>query len=283
VALCLDSRLGQRRRAAPNYPKFIRLAQVLSTPGETVDSRRRNSLMSPPSPTLGPEELMQHTSRPPLRLRRAHFFIARLMRSVAERWLVLSIVALGCDRNGVESPASTPTVPNVAPTSLTPAPISNAGSASLRVEESASPGASEKTLGIIEVKREGEPRVLHAVRAASNAGYDRVVFEFRDGVPGHHLEYVDKPVRDCGAGDVKPIEGDGWLEVRMYPAYAHTEEGQPTVPQRELRPGLPIVREIERTCDFEAVVTWVIGTASPNRYRAFELQAPPRLVVDIDH
>jgi hypothetical protein len=205
------------------------------------------------------------------------------MRSVAERWLVLSIVALGCDRNGVESPASTPTVPNVAPTSLTPAPISNAGSASLRVEESASPGASEKTLGIIEVKREGEPRVLHAVRAASNAGYDRVVFEFRDGVPGHHLEYVDKPVRDCGAGDVKPIEGDGWLEVRMYPAYAHTEEGQPTVPQRELRPGLPIVREIERTCDFEAVVTWVIGTASPNRYRAFELQAPPRLVVDIDH
>jgi hypothetical protein len=141
----------------------------------------------------------------------------------------------------------------------------------------------EKTAGIVELKREGTPSVLRAVRAASNPGHDRVVFEFDGGVPGFHLEYIDKPVRDCGAGDVKPIAGDGWLEVRFYPAYAHTEEGQPTVRERELRPALPIVREIERTCDFEAVVTWVVGTASPNRYRVFELSAPSRLVVDIDH
>jgi hypothetical protein len=133
------------------------------------------------------------------------------------------------------------------------------------------------------VQRAGEPRLLRAVRAASNVGYDRVVFEFADGVPGYHLEYVDKPVRDCGAGDVKPIAGDGWLEVRFYPANAHTEQGEPTVRERELHPALPIVREIERTCDFEAVVTWVIGTASPNRYKVFELGTPPRLVVDILH
>ena len=194
-------------------------------------------------------------------------------------WLMLGGVALGCERNGVESLAAVPAAAGAATISSAGAPgVSNAASSPPAVES-----ASEKTLGIVEVKREGEPRVLHAVRAASNAGYDRVVFEFRDGVPGHHLEYIGKPVRDCGAGDVKPIDGDGWLEVRMYPAYAHTEEGQPTVPQRELRPGLPIVREVERTCDFEAVVTWVIGVASPNQYRAFELQAPPRLVVDIDH
>lgn len=147
----------------------------------------------------------------------------------------------------------------------------------------ASPRASDKTAGIVEVERAGEPAVLDAVRAAKNAGFDRVVFEFRDQVPGYHLEYIDKPVRDCGSGDVRPIAGDGWLQVRLSPAYAHTEGGQATVAERELRPELSIVREIERTCDFEAVVTWVIGTASPNRYRVFELSAPPRLVVDIDH
>ncbi len=141
----------------------------------------------------------------------------------------------------------------------------------------------EKTAGIVEVKREGEPAVLNSVRAAKNFGFDRVVFEFRERVPGYHLEYIDKPVRDCGAGDVKPIAGDAWLEVRLYPAYAHTEAGQPTVAEREISPALPIVREIERTCDFEAVVTWVIGSASPNRYRRFELTSPPRLVIDIDH
>ena len=145
------------------------------------------------------------------------------------------------------------------------------------------PRGSDKTIGIVEVKRDGQPAMLHAVRAARAEGYNRVVFEFRDRVPGYHLEYIDKPVVDCGAGDVKPIEGDAWLEARFYPAAAHTEAGEPTVVERELRPALRIVREIERTCDFEAVVTWVIGTASPNRYRAFELGSPPRLVVDVDH
>lgn len=201
-------------------------------------------------------------------------------------WLLLGGMTSSCDRNGSDPPAlaPAPSVSSAAPAApAAPLSVSSAGAPSAGVDESAVPARSDKTVGIVEVKREGAPSVLHAVRAASNTGYDRVVFEFRDAVPGHHLEYIDKPVRDCGAGDVKPIEGDGWLEVRFYPAYAHTEQGQPTVPERELRPGLAIVREIERTCDFEAVVTWVIGTASPNRYRAFELQAPPRLVVDIDH
>ena len=71
--------------------------------------------------------------------------------------------------------------------------------------------------------------------------------------------------------------------MRLYPAYAHEEDGRPTVPERELRPQLPIVLEIERTCDFEAVVTWVLGVRSPNRYRVLELSEPPRLVVDVAH
>lgn len=215
------------------------------------------------------------------------------------RWfsagLVLSLAGMACEhQGGAPPPAPAAVTPAPAaeqrraePAALEPAtePPPPAAPGSERALENAASGRAsfEKTAGIVEVQREGQPRVLHAVRAAKNDGHDRVVFEFRDGVPGYHLEYIDKPVRDCGAGDVKPIDGDGWLEVRFYPAYAHTEEGQPTVAERELRPGLPIVREIERTCDFEAVVTWVVGTASPNRYRAFELEAPPRLVVDIEH
>jgi hypothetical protein len=172
-------------------------------------------------------------------------------------------------------------MPSSAPeAAASPAPAATPPSAAEAASEKA---PSEKTAGITHVERPGSPRLLHAVRAATAVGYDRVVFEFQDGVPGFHVEYVDRPIRDCGAGDVKPVEGDGWLEVRFFPANAHTEAGQPTVAVRELLPRLPIVREIERTCDFEAVVTWVVGTASPNRYRAFELREPPRLVIDIDH
>jgi hypothetical protein len=179
------------------------------------------------------------------------------------------------------APSAPPSQPHAVPETAPPAA---AEAASPAAREAASETARfEKTAGITNVERIGPPRLLHAVRAATAAGYDRVVFEFEDGVPGFHLEYVDRPIRDCGAGDVKPVEGDGWLEARFFPANAHTEAGQPTVAERELLPRLPIVREIERTCDFEAVVTWVVGTASPNRYRAFELRDPPRLVIDIDH
>ena len=127
------------------------------------------------------------------------------------------------------------------------------------------------------------PSVLTAVRAAKGDDYDRVVFEFGERVPGYHLEYVGEPVLDCGAGDAKPVEGKARLEARFYPANAHTEEGRPTVPQRELKPALPVVREVERTCDFEAVVTWVIGTTAQNPYSVLELADPPRLVIDIAH
>jgi hypothetical protein len=142
--------------------------------------------------------------------------------------------------------------------------------------------AARKAAGIVQVKHNGEPAVLQALRMSKNVGFDRVVFEFRERVPGYRLEYIDAPVRDCAAGAIRSIAGDGWLQARFSPASAHTEDGASTVRTREFKPALSMVREVERTCDFEGVVTWVVGTASPRHYRAYELASPPRLVVEID-
>ena len=140
------------------------------------------------------------------------------------------------------------------------------------------------TAGIIDQAQSGVPASkLVAVRTATHDGFDRVVFEFDKRIPGYHLEYIDSPVRQCGSGKVAPIAGDGWLEIRMYPANAHTSEGQPTIAERERILNLPVLSELELTCDFEAVVTWVLGAESPNRYRVRELSRPPRLVIDIRH
>src|SRR5690606_19883071 len=112
--------------------------------------------------------------------------------------------------------------------------------------------------------------------------YERVVFEFAGkDTPGYHVEYVDRPVRRCGSGDTTAVAGDGWLEVHMTPAQAHDAAGKPTAGERERHPGLPVIREIESTCDFEGHVTWVLGVSSPNRYRVLEMSDPSRLVVDV--
>ncbi|MGM0433838.1 MAG: AMIN-like domain-containing (lipo)protein [Pseudomonadota bacterium] len=144
--------------------------------------------------------------------------------------------------------------------------------------------ASEWTAGIIDQAQSDAPvSKLVAVRTTTHDGFDRVVLEFDERVPGYHTEYIDQPIRKCGSGKVTQMAGDGWLELRMYPANAHTSEGQPTIAERERMLDLPVLSELELTCDFEAVVTWVLGVESPNRYRVRELSGPPRLVIDIKH
>lgn len=132
--------------------------------------------------------------------------------------------------------------------------------------------------------RPGAPvSILEAVRVGRHDGFDRVTFQLAGGVPGYHVEYVDAPVRQCGSGEPVEVAGGAWLEVRLQPAAAHTESGAPTIDARDRREDLPIVRHLVMTCDFEADVTWVIGVASPERYRILELADPPRLVVDVAH
>ncbi|HEV2764369.1 MAG TPA: hypothetical protein VGV38_15420 [Pyrinomonadaceae bacterium] len=139
------------------------------------------------------------------------------------------------------------------------------------------------TAAVSEKKREGTaPAVLRSVRAARHGAFDRVVFEFEGRTPpGYRVEYVDRPVRQCGSGDTVALAGDAWLRVRLQPAQAHTEAGRPTVTQRERRLRLGVLREMKLTCDFEAEVEWVFGLAAPKRYRVLELKRPTRLVVDI--
>ena len=144
---------------------------------------------------------------------------------------------------------------------------------------------SDWTAGTVNRPRPGiAPPTLVDVRTARHEGFDRVVFRF-DGArtPGVHVEYIDQPVRQCGSGNPVQIAGDAWLEIRLEPSNAHTQQGQPTVTDRERMPGLPNLKELELTCDFEAQVAWVLGLASPNEYRVLELENPARLVVDVQH
>jgi hypothetical protein len=125
---------------------------------------------------------------------------------------------------------------------------------------------------------------LRDVRVARHDGFDRVVLEFTGAtLPSWSVEYVDRPVRQCGSGDTVTVAGDGWLQVRMQPARGHDDAGSATVGRRRFSPDLPTIREMVLTCDFEAHVEWVAGVGSPHPFRAFELSGPPRLVVDVRH
>jgi len=129
-----------------------------------------------------------------------------------------------------------------------------------------------------------DPVVLRDVRAAAQPTFDRVVFEFQTApLPGYRIAYADDAVRDCGSGKEVNVRGAIRVTVRLSPAQAHTEEGVATVKESERHLALPVLQELELTCDFEADVSWVLGLSTRRPYRVSELASPPRLVVDIQH
>ncbi len=226
---------------------------------------------------------------------------------VLGRWmpplgLAACLMMMGCPKK--EEPATPPTPAPAEPSAPAPEAPTNEASVDAGSEPPgevdagapATPGPDaqgtlpenpknrEWTAGIVDLPRPLLPPVtLRDVRTARNEGFDRTVFEFEGTqVPGYHVEYVDSPVRHCASGETVQLAGQGWLQVRLQPAQAHAE-GKVTVAQRERKPALAVLQELELTCDFEADVTWVLGVKAPNKYRVMELREPTRLVVDVQH
>jgi hypothetical protein len=119
------------------------------------------------------------------------------------------------------------------------------------------------------------------VRAGRHSGFDRVVFEFRGGaVPRHRVGYVDQLVED-GSGKPVSVAGAADLEVVFQGANAHDASGAPTVSPRRFTTGLPAVKEIAQTGDFEAVVSYGIGIDRQRPIKVSTLSNPSRLVIDV--
>lgn len=196
----------------------------------------------------------------------------------------MATLMLACDRGGARDVRTVNGVASAsagAPRRSTPLPTAAATERWSREKTD----DSSFTAGIVDHRPPPHAvALLTDVRAAKHEHFDRVVFELGEGAaPGYHLEYIDRPVRQCGSGEVTAVAGDAWLEVRLEPANAHTSAGDPTLGAREQKVSLEVLRELEQTCDFEAQVTWVLGLAKPNRYRVLTLNDPLRLVVDIEH
>lgn len=201
---------------------------------------------------------------------------ARILGGLA---LTLTFLAGCAERAAEESPSGSPLPPVMNGTPQVSA------SDSPPPADGPQPTPASWTVGIVDVAHQVTgAALLTDVRTASNEGFDRVVLEFEgEELPSYHIEYVDRPVRQCGSGDPVQVAGDGWLLIRIQPANAHDEQGNPTVSERSRQLGLPVMRQLTLICDFEAQVEWIVGVASPNPYRVMELAEPARLVVDVRH
>jgi hypothetical protein len=126
--------------------------------------------------------------------------------------------------------------------------------------------------------------LLDRVAVGRHEGYDRVVFQFRDkGLPGYRIEYVQPPLKEDGSGDPVSVAGNAFVSVRMEPASGfdlNTGEGELVYKGPKRLPGASVVKEVVRTGDFEAVLSWAIGLEGKVPFRVTTTESPSRLIVD---
>jgi hypothetical protein len=164
--------------------------------------------------------------------------------------------------------------------------------------------------------------VLDAVWAEAHQGFDRIVFTFHhfDSSPGAEADLpavyavsADAPPFTFRAsGEPLPVEGRAFLRVNFLEMGGHpcpdrawsvsTGTGEKaSAPDRtrsdhpdavdafserspaDLRPGLEVVAQICPSDDFEGYLEWIIGLTRGARWRVSRLDAPVRLLVDVEN
>ncbi len=117
---------------------------------------------------------------------------------------------------------------------------------------------------------------------------DRVIFSFREAAPGPGYNISYEPAQaakvEDGSGNPIEIDGSAFLVVRLTPAMTAEIVGEQVQPSytgpRKLTPeGTSFVRQVAKTGDFEAMVTWVIGLDEERPFTASA--SPSELVVEL--
>lgn len=134
----------------------------------------------------------------------------------------------------------------------------------------------------------GGPGITSAlvdVRTGRHPGFERVVFEFANYLPGYFVHYVPPPITADPSDLPVDLLADGVLMVRMSSASGVDLAGEVfretyTGPAH-VGAGYPAVHEVVRVGDYEGVLQWAISTWTRPPFRVMTLNNPPRLIIDV--
>jgi hypothetical protein len=134
----------------------------------------------------------------------------------------------------------------------------------------------------------GDPVYLTDVSTEAEECTDRVVFDFKESAAGPGYEIRYRPEQEAktedATGNPLAIAGSAFLVLRLYPAMTAEINGEDVTPTytgpRSIAPAdTKVVREIVKTGDFEAVVTWAIGIDKKRPFTVTSTKS--QLVVEI--
>ncbi len=125
------------------------------------------------------------------------------------------------------------------------------------------------------------------VRVATHDGFDRVVFEFADGLPEVLLERASPPFTHDASGEPIDVDGSSFLRLTLIGGTKQMPDGSSSYEgPRDFSTAFPTLVHLIEGGDFEARSTWYLGLGSEACVNVFTLDAEggsgPRLVIDLE-
>jgi len=199
--------------------------------------------------------------------------------------LIGALALVGCTATSPSPRASASVEPSIS-ASESAAPSESGPGASV----SGVPAASEPTDGLgpfgcepVHSPGTGAFTNITGVRVATHPDYDRIVFEFSDGLPEFTIEPASPPFTQDASGLPLTVNGNAFWRIWMNGATKLSPTGGITYAgPTEFEVTSQLVHLIEGG-DFEAVSTWYAGTGATACVRVLTLSAPDRLVIDLEH
>jgi len=197
---------------------------------------------------------------------------------------LVAIVLAGLVVAACSSPSSTPSADGSSSAAPTNSPAESGGATEEPIP-SDELGAFTCDLPLHE-----DATIAHAnitdVRTGTHDGYDRVVFEFADGLPEASLERAEPPFTQDASGLPIEVQGESFLRLILRGGTKQTLEGTTSYDgPTEFETGYPALVHLIEGGDFEAQSTWYFGLAAESCVRVLTLtdDGTARLVIDIEH
>ena len=182
------------------------------------------------------------------------------------------------------------------PPASDPLPPSTTAEASATTEASASASAEpvpSEALGdfscnlpVVEDATVAPPALIADVRVGTHADYDRVVFEFSNGLPEITLDPATPPFTHDASGLPVDVIGSSFLRLTMRGGTKQTLDYTSSYDGPiNFQPGFATLVDLVEGGDFEAQSTWYLGLSREACVRVIRLidDGAPRLVIDVEH
>jgi hypothetical protein len=131
------------------------------------------------------------------------------------------------------------------------------------------------------------PLLTQDIRVGTHDGFDRIVFEYDGGTPFLELDVAREPFVKDPSGEPMEVAGSLVYRITLTGATKWDLSGDPAVlvydGPTDFEPGYPQIVQFVESGDFEATHSWYLGTNGSECLRAFTLNDPRRLVIDIQH